>query len=98
MTSVLNAEVHTLQESTRMNSPVKTADLPYIPPIKTEEIPTEEISHELNPQISIISLQDSGDESQTIINGYTENLLELAIVQQKNIDFIIRIHSIFLNF
>ena len=32
--------------------------------------------------------QDSGDESPTIINGYTENLLELASTQQKNTDFI----------
>ena len=88
VTSMLNTEVHTLQESTRMNSPVKTAELSYTTPIKTEEIPTEEISQEFNPQISIISLQDSGDESQTIINGYTENLLELAITQQKNTDFI----------
>ena len=88
MTLVLNTEVHTLQESTRMNSPVKTADLPYTTPIKTEETPTEEISQEFDLQISMISLQDSGDESQTIINGYTENLLELAITQQKNTDFI----------
>ena len=85
---VLNTELHTIQESTRMNSPVKTADPPNTTPIKTETIPTEEISHEFNPQISMISLQDSGDESQTIINGYTENLLELAITQQKNTDFI----------
>ena len=88
MTSVLNTELYMPHDSARMNPPVKTADLPYTTPIKTEVIPMEEISQEFNPQISIISLQDSGDESQTIINGYTENLLELAIVQQKNTDFI----------
>lgn len=36
------------------------------------------------PEIS----QDSGDEPPTIVNGYTENLLELASTQQKNTDFI----------